>query len=280
VTFEVNKGEVAGFLGLNGAGKTTTMRIISSFAPPTSGAVLVDGHDTVRQSDLVRRVIGYLPERVPLYDDLRVEEYLRYRCRLKGVSAGDTRDSVERVVDRCGLALKRKSIIGTLSKGYRQRVGLADALVHRPRLLILDEPTSGLDPDQRMEIRRLIRELGAECTVLLSTHILPEAEAVCDKVIIIHGGRIRASDSLENMRRGLRCVTVRYSGEALSGGREIALTEGAYETVTEVDLPDVEEANLLVAEVVNQGRKILEVSSPDPTLETIFMRITTGKGVA
>lgn len=281
VSFKVEPGRVVGFLGLNGAGKTTTLRIISSFMPPTSGRVLVDGHDTVRQSDGVRRVLGYLPEGVPLYDDLRVREYLRFRGRLKGVPAREIREAVDRVISRCGLKAKRDSIIGTLSKGYRQRVGLADALVHSPRLLVLDEPTSGLDPDQRLEVRELVRDLGEACTVFLSTHILPEAEAVCDQVIIIHDGRIRASDRLEDLKKGSERVVVRYTGAPLPGHAAPATQEGTgARRETRLETRNREEASRMVEEAVTAGRRVLELSSTTATLESLFIRVTTGREVA
>jgi len=265
---------VAGFLGLNGAGKTTAMRIISSYMPPTSGGVRVDGCDTVRQSSEVTRRIGYLPERVPLYEDMRVREYLRFRARLKGVRARDTRSAVDRVIDRCGLSSKAGSVIATLSKGYRQRVGIADALVHAPSLLILDEPTSGLDPDQRREIRSLIRELGDESTVLLSTHILPEAEAVCSRVIIIHSGRIRASDTLANLQQSMSGVLVRYEGPPLEGHRDRS-EQGEGQTI--LRLRSAAEGSEAVAAAVHAGRRVLEFSTETPSLERIFIQITTGR---
>ena len=279
LNFRVERGEVAGFLGLNGAGKTTAMRIISCYMPPTSGFVKVGGNDTVRQSDEVRRLIGYLPERVPLYDDLRVDEYLRFRARLKGVAAKETKAAVSEVISRCGLESKRRSMIRTLSKGFRQRVGLADALVHKPQLLVLDEPTSGLDPDQRVAMRQLIVEMREERSVLLSTHILPEAEAVCDRVIIVHRGIIRASDHLDAMREGMTSVSLRYSGSPLQDHRaatdlEVA-TDGDGNASLKLDCLD--RASQLAGEALAAGRKLLEIKKETPSLERIFIKITTGK---
>ncbi len=196
VSFAVDKGEVVGFLGLNGAGKTTTMRILTSYLPATSGIAKVAGFDVMTESLDVRRNIGYLPESVPLYPEMRVDEYVIFRAKLKGVPRSQRLGRVEYCLERCRLKEVRRRLIGTLSKGYRQRVGLADAMVHDPAILILDEPTSGLDPMQIRETLALIKELGENHTVLLSTHILPEVEAICERVIIIAGGRVSFSRTL------------------------------------------------------------------------------------
>lgn len=206
VSFEVDRGEIVGLLGPNGAGKSTTMKILACFMPATSGSVVVAGGDVVRQSLAVRRKIGYLPENVPLPLELRVSEYLGFRAKLKGVPRKDRARRVGEVMARCGVDHVQRRIIGQLSKGYRQRVGLADAMVHDPEILILDEPTVGLDPAQIREVRAFIKELGTRHTILLSTHILPEVDLICQRVIIIAGGRVRAQDSLENLRRGRRIV--------------------------------------------------------------------------
>src|SRR5713226_4354210 len=190
VSFDVDQGEIVGFLGPNGAGKTTTMRILTTYLPATSGIARVAGFDVMNESMEVRQNIGYLPESVPLYPEMRVEEYLNYRAKLKGVDRKQRPKRVDFCLDRCRLREVRRRLIGTLSKGYRQRVGLADAMVHDPAILILDEPTSGLDPMQIRETLALIKELGDNHTVLLSTHILPEVEASCERVIIIAGGRV------------------------------------------------------------------------------------------
>jgi ABC-2 type transport system ATP-binding protein len=277
VSFGVEKGAVCGFLGLNGAGKTTFIRLLSCFLPPTAGSLRVAGFDTVRQSQEVRRRIGYLPERVPLYDDMRVREYLRFRGRLKGLRGRDLAPAVERVISRCGLEPKATSPIGTLSKGYRQRVGVADAMVQDPELLILDEPTSGLDPDQRREVRHLIQELRDDRTVFLSTHILPEAEATCSQVIILHQGMIRASDRLDVLRQSHLRYRVRHRGAPLPSygeGVESVEEEGP---VTTVIAPDQEVGSGIVAAAVEAGRPVLEMRAETPDLEAIFMRITTGR---
>src|SRR5437588_7071093 len=196
VSFEVARGEIVGFLGPNGAGKTTTMRILTSYLPATSGVAKVAGYDVMTQSYEVRQNIGYLPESVPMYGEMRVDEYLDYRAKLKGVTRKDRQVRIDFCLDRCRLREVRRRLIGTLSRGYRQRVGLADAMVHDPAILIMDEPTAGLDPIQIRETLALIGELGDSHTILLSTHILSEVEAVCEKVIIINAGRIGMIKSL------------------------------------------------------------------------------------
>ncbi|GIW82194.1 MAG: multidrug ABC transporter ATP-binding protein [Gemmatales bacterium] len=190
VSFEVDEGEIVGFLGPNGAGKTTTLRILTSYLPATSGKAKVAGFDVMNHSLEVRRHIGYLPESVPLYPEMRVEEYLSYRAKLKGIERRVRRQRIEYCLERCRIREVRRRLIGTLSKGYRQRVGLADAMVHDPEILILDEPTVGLDPVQIRETLALIKELGTKRTILLSTHILSEVEAICRRVIIIASGRV------------------------------------------------------------------------------------------
>ena len=206
LNFEVGKGEIMGFLGPNGAGKTTTMRILAGFMPATSGRALIAGFDIFEQSLQARTRLGYMPEHVPLYNDMRVTEYLDYRAALKGVPHRRIAERVGDVKELCGLRDVEKKIIGALSKGYRQRVGLADALLHEPDLLILDEPTIGLDPNQIRQVRELIKNLGRQHTILLSTHILPEVEMTCSRVIIIHKGRIEACDTPENLLSQLRQV--------------------------------------------------------------------------
>jgi ABC-2 type transport system ATP-binding protein len=204
LSFEVGNGEIMGFLGPNGAGKTTTMRILSSFMPPTSGRASIAGYDIFSQSLQARAHLGYMPENVPLYSDMRVTEYLNYRAALKNIPHRRVAERVGDVKELCGLKEVENKMIGTLSKGYRQRVGLADALVHEPDLLILDEPTIGLDPNQIRQVRELIRNLGKQHTILLSTHILPEVEMTCSRVIIIHKGKIEACDTPENLVQRIR----------------------------------------------------------------------------
>jgi len=204
LNFEVEKGEIVGFLGPNGAGKSTTMRILTGFLPATSGKASIAGFDVYEQSLEARSRLGYLPENTPLYHDMRVNEYLAYRANLKGVHGSKVKERVGDVIELCDLREKQRAIIGTLSKGQRQRVGLADALVHDPDLLILDEPTIGLDPNQVRHVRELIKNLAQKRTVLISTHILSEVEIMCSRVIVIHKGSIRASDTAENLLRNHR----------------------------------------------------------------------------
>lgn len=199
VSFRVNKGEIVGFLGPNGAGKTTTMRIITGFLPATFGNVSVSGYDVFKEGMKVKKKIGYLPEHPPVYTDMSVGAYLRFVAKIKGVSRGQRNNAINRVVERCGIADVRDVLIGKLSKGYKQRVGLAQAMVHDPEVLILDEPTIGLDPKQIIEIRQLIKSLAGDHTIILSTHILPEVSMICQRVLIIDQGRIVADDSLEKL---------------------------------------------------------------------------------
>tara|TARA_Y100001934_G_scaffold241073_1_gene295868 strand:+ start:16644 stop:17624 length:981 start_codon:yes stop_codon:yes gene_type:complete len=199
LNFTVGRGKVVGFLGPNGAGKTSTMRMLSCYMPATSGTARVGGYNVYTNPDEVRRKIGYMPENNPLHVDMRVREYLKFRARLKGMRVQDSRRRVDYVTDVCGLGDVQRKLIGHLSKGYRQRVGLADALVHEPELMILDEPTIGLDPHQIRTVRKLIKELGKTYTVLVSSHILSEIEMTCDEVIIIHQGRIIEAESVEGL---------------------------------------------------------------------------------
>src|SRR5512143_3655631 len=201
ISFTVRQGEIVGLLGPNGAGKSTTMRILSCYLPATSGTVRVAGLDVYAQSSEVRRRIGYMPENNPLHHDMRVREYLKFRARLKGLGLKRSRQRVDVVMEQCGLVEVSRRIIGQLSKGFRQRVGLADALVHEPELLILDEPTLGLDPNQIRSVRQLIKGLGGTHTVLVSTHILPEAEMTCHRVVIMYEGKILAADTPHNLER-------------------------------------------------------------------------------
>ena len=238
LNFEVGQGEIMGFLGPNGAGKTTTMRILAGFMPPTSGRATVAGFDVFSQSLQARSHLGYMPESVPLYNDMRVDEYLVYRAALKSVPRRRVAERVGDVKELCGLKEVKKQLIGTLSKGYRQRVGLADALLHEPDLLILDEPTIGLDPNQIRQVRELIKNLGKQHTILLSTHILPEVEMTCSRVIIIHKGRIEACDTPDNLLGKIR----RAGGVLLeaktgpdNGAEELKKITGVRDIMIDVD---------------------------------------------
>jgi ABC-2 type transport system ATP-binding protein len=224
ISFSVEKGEVVGFLGPNGAGKSTTMRMLTGYLPATDGQIEVAGAKLPEESLLVRQRIGYMPENVPLYPEMRVEEFLQYRGRLKRVPRGEIQHRVGLVLDQCGLTEVRKKIIGSLSKGFRQRVGLADALVHNPMLLILDEPTAGLDPHQIRSFRELIKELGQDRTILLSTHILSEVEMVCRRAIIINRGKIEASDTLANLEKRVQAGALQIEVKADPAGAKQRLS--------------------------------------------------------
>ncbi len=204
VSFTVSKGQIVGFLGPNGAGKSTTLKMLTCYIPPTSGGATVNGFDIFHQSEQVRATLGYLPENVPLYGEMKVRDYLDFRGRLRKMERGVRRSRIDYVIDRCWLTAMQHKAIGHLSKGYRQRVGLADSLLHDPPVLILDEPTVGLDPAQIRETRKLIRELGGQHTVILSTHILPEVEATCDRAMVIALGRIVAQGTPDELRASRR----------------------------------------------------------------------------
>lgn len=201
ISFTAEKGQVVGFLGPNGAGKTTTIRILSTFLPPSSGKALVAGYDIKKESDEVRKRIGYLPETPPLYNEMTVTEYLRFVGQIKGVSSSALKSRVGEVIEKCFLSEVSKKLCGQLSKGYRQRVGLAQAIIHDPDVIFLDEPTSGLDPRQIIDIRKLIKELGKEKTLLLSTHILSEVSMVCDKVVVVNKGRVVKEGLIEDLTK-------------------------------------------------------------------------------
>ena len=287
ISFSVGEKEIVGILGPNGAGKTTTIRMITGFLPPTSGKVTVAGRDLFESPREARRQVGYLPENVALYNEMRVEEYLAYRARLEGLSRAEGRDAIGNTVERCLLTDVRRQIIGTLSKGYRQRVGLATAILHKPQVLVLDEPTVGLDPRQIIAIRELIRELGQERTLLLSTHILPEVELLCSRVVIIDRGRIVAQGTPESLRQtnpNLR-ITLKDAPPDLSeilgripdvtgvhpsgdGGFVVDFRSGA----------DIREEVFRTA--VERGWVLLELARGRASLEDLFVQITTHDAAA
>ena len=216
ISFEIKSGEVVGFLGPNGAGKSTTMRIITCFMAPTAGNVMVEGFSADKDPEEIKTRIGYLPENNPLYTEMAVIDYLKFCAEIQGVDKGAVFERIHEMIDICGLNLERHKKISELSKGYRQRVGLAQAMIHNPDVLILDEPTSGLDPNQIVEIRNLIKELGKEKTVILSSHILSEVEATCDRILIINRGRIVAdgtSDTLRQQAQGQELISVKIEAE-------------------------------------------------------------------
>ncbi|HEX7666612.1 MAG TPA: ABC transporter ATP-binding protein [Polyangiaceae bacterium] len=294
VSFEVQKGEIVGFLGPNGAGKSTTLRILSGFLGPTSGKVTIAGHDIERDSHEARKALGYMPEAVPLYPEMRVHEYLSFRAELKGVASGKRRSAIDDAMDKAGVFDFATAMIGTLSKGYKQRVGLADALVARPPLLILDEPTAGLDPNQIREVRNVIKGLGAEHTVLLSTHILSEVESSCSKVLLIAKGQLLAegkTDDIRHLRReGSLEITVR--GDAALAEKTLRDVEGV-ENVTKVakasdalagfvvgwskdtDAEAIATASeKAVAALVGAGLFVREARSTESSLEEVFAALT------
>ena len=287
LNFEVEKGEIVGFLGPNGAGKSTTMRILTGYLPATSGRASVAGFDVFEQSIEARRHIGYLPENTPLYHDMRVNEYLSYRAHLKGVAGGKVRERVGDVIELCNLREKQRAIIGTLSKGQRQRVGLADALVHDPDLLILDEPTIGLDPNQIRQVRELIKNLAQKRTVLISTHILSEVEIMCSRVVVIHKGKIRASDTAENLLRNHRAAgSLRIEAKVgadnatdlfarLPGVKDVGVeSDGEYSNFTlrlEANADPSEEVMNLA---VKNHWPVRELVRKKATLEDVFVELT------
>ena len=287
LNFEVGKGEIMGFLGPNGAGKSTTMRILSSFMPPTSGRASIAGFDIFEQSLQARSHLGYMPENVPLYNDMRVTEYLDYRAALKGVPHRRVAERVGDVKELCGLKEVEKKIIGALSKGYRQRVGLADALVHEPDLLILDEPTSGLDPNQIRQVRDLIKNLGKQHTILLSTHILPEVEMTCSRVIIINKGRIEACDTPENLLGQIRTASgVRLEAKVgpddaaeelkkISGVRDVTASSDGEWQVFALRVEAHTDVREEIFRLASERRWIVrELSQRKATLEDVFVEIT------
>jgi ABC-2 type transport system ATP-binding protein len=288
VTFDVKAGEILGFLGPNGAGKTTTMRILTGYLPATSGTVTVAGFDVFSQSLQVRRNIGYLPESVPLYPEMTVESYLNFIAQIRGVSSKIRKDRVLTVMKQMHVDNVRSTQIGRISKGYRQRVGIAQALVHDPPVLILDEPTVGLDPKQITETRQLIKSLGGNHTVLLSTHILPEVSMTCTRVVIISEGRVVAEDTPDNLTRRLRgaeriSLEVRGPTEAVRSvlgslpnvlGVEIMPNDGRPRfMVDSVVGQDVRED--LASMVVGNGWGLLELRSVGMSLEEVFLQLTT-----
>jgi len=285
LTFEAKQGEILGFLGPNGAGKTTTMRILSGYMPPTAGNAQIAGYDIVRESLEVRRRVGYLPETVPLYNDMTVFDYLKFMADLRHLPQAE--DRVEHALEMVGLVERADGYIGNLSKGMRQRVGLAQALLHRPEVLILDEPTIGLDPAQVVEVRNLIRELGKERTVLLSTHILSEAQQICDRVVIINKGRIVAEDSPDNLQArlsGAQRVSLRVRGESDDLVEKIAAIPGVQEVIALPDgalefqhAPGQDVRPEVARTVIQANYDLLEMHPVGMSLEEIFLELTGKK---
>ena len=293
ISFEVQKGQIVGFLGPNGAGKTTTMRILTCFLPPTSGAANVAGFDVLEQPMEVKKRIGYLPETPPLYPEMEVHEYLTFVGKLKGMSGSALATRVGEVSERCAVADVSNKLLGKLSKGYRQRVGLAQAIIHNPEVLILDEPTAGLDPKQINETRELIRSLAGDHTIILSTHILPEVEQTCQQVIIINKGKLVATDSVHNLQhraRAAESVLVEIEGrdgaldssaiqhrlETVAGVSRVLLKESRdNRSVFEVEsLKDRFIRGDLARAVVESGWNLNELRPSAMSLEEIFLQLT------
>jgi len=294
VTFSVPRGQVLGFLGPNGAGKSTTMRILTGYLAASGGRASIAGQDVFQQSLEVRRRVGYLPELTPLYNEMRVDGYLDLMCRLRGVPSGRRRDRIASAIESCGLTERRRDIIGRLSKGLRQRVGLAQAVVHDPDVLILDEPTAGLDPAQTRETRDLISLLGRQHTVMLSSHILPEVSATCERVLIINKGLLVADDAPANLGRRLskgRSTQVELTVvgdrerilkkvEKVAGVESVTVNptaEGAWQVVVTGRRDDLQDA--LARAVVGAGHGLRHLESHELTLEDIYLELTTSEGV-
>jgi ABC-2 type transport system ATP-binding protein len=282
LSFEVQRGEVLGFLGPNGAGKSTTMRMITGNLAPTHGRIMINGIDILDQPKLAKAEIGYLPEQPPLYRELTVDEYLHFCARLNRISRNKQAKAIDSAKLRCGLGEVGKRLIANLSKGFQQRVGIAQAIIHSPAVVILDEPTVGLDPIQIREIRLLIRELGGEHSVILSTHILPEVQATCDRVQIIHRGRLVLSDSIEGLALHMKTSSIRVrlankpDKQALLAINDVDSVELLEDDIVRIHHdPDTNPASAIAQAAVTQGWGLLELTPEQRTLEEIFVDITT-----
>src|SRR6266702_1247710 len=292
ISFDVEKGQIVGFLGPNGAGKTTTMRMLTCFLPPSSGTATVAGFDVIEAPLEVKKRIGYLPEAPPLYLEMRAAEYLTFVGRLKGLSDAELRQRVDAVCDRCAIGDEKNKLLGKLSKGYRQRVGLAQAIIHNPDVLILDEPTAGLDPKQINETRDLIRGLAGDHTIILSTHILPEVEQTCQQVIIINKGKLVATDTVQNLQsraRGAESVLVEVAGrngkldsanirhrlEQIAGVSRVSLKESRdSRNIFEIESQKSFVRGDLARAVVESGWDLNELRPTAMSLEQIFLQLT------
>jgi len=282
LNFTAEKGEVLGFLGPNGAGKTTTIRILTGYMPPTSGTAEIGGHDVIEESLEVRKLVGYLPETVPLYDDMRIYDYLKYMADLRQIKDPD--EKIEDVLELIGLELRSQSLIKNISKGMRQRVGLGQALLHEPDVLILDEPTIGLDPKQISEVRNIIKNIGKERTVLFSTHILSEAQQICDRVLIINKGKIVAEDAPKNLQSRLSSI-LKVKVQVADGADKAATFIRDIAGITNVKINDngmiefenriEQDARAVVAKtLVDKGFDLLELTPEIVSLEDIFLKLT------
>jgi ABC-2 type transport system ATP-binding protein len=295
ISFEVGQGEIVGFLGKNGAGKTTTMRVLTCFLPPTAGKASVAGFDVLEQPLEVKKRIGYLPETPPLYPEMEISTYLTFVAKLKGIPHAEIGKRVEEVCERTAIADVKNTIIGKLSKGYRQRVGLAQAIIHNPPVLILDEPTSGLDPEQQREARQLIASLGGDHTIILSTHILSEVEQSCSKVIIINNGEIVASDTVENLhhrKRATESVRIEVAGapagqvkqrlEQVAGVASVE-SRDTRDGLAAFEVHSLENYSVrpeLARAIVQAGWNLTELRPVGESLEEIFLELTKSETAA
>lgn len=291
ISFSVARGEIVGLLGPNGAGKSTTMRILSGFMPATSGTARVAGYDVYHESEEVRRRIGYMPENNPLHNEMRVREYLKFRARLKGLSRAESRDRIDTVLQQCSLTDVSRRIIGQLSKGYRQRVGLADAIVHEPELIILDEPTIGLDPHQIRLVRQLIKSLAGAHTVLISSHILPEIEMTCSRVMIMLNGKILASDTPDNLQKIMAGkgqviaeiaapapdLKIEWAQMAEVEHFDVLATEGGFHRCTLLARDGVDLRPQIFALAQERGWQLRELTRNRHSLEDIYVQVTRPK---
>jgi ABC-2 type transport system ATP-binding protein len=286
ISFEVISGEVVGFLGPNGAGKSTTMRILTCYMAPTDGNISVAGYQANKDPEEIKKRIGYLPENNPLYTDMAIIDYLKFCAEIQGISRGEVNGRIREMIDVCGLNLERHKKISELSKGYRQRVGLAQAMIHDPEILILDEPTSGLDPNQIVEIRKLIKELGKEKTVILSSHILSEVEATCDRILIINKGKIVAdgtSDTLRKQAQGQELISVQIDGDQ-EKVKKALLGLASVEKVTNMEnrdghllvqsKPEVSSRKSIFDLCVKNKWYLLEMTGIETKLEDVFREVT------
>ncbi|PWJ70730.1 ABC-2 type transport system ATP-binding protein [Ruminococcaceae bacterium R-25] len=294
ISFTVNDGEVLGFLGPNGAGKTTTMNIITGYLSSTSGSVKVNGHDILEEPELAKKEIGYLPENPPLYTDMTVKEYLNFICDLKGVAKETRKNQLENIVAMVKISDVYGRLIGNLSKGYKQRVGIAQALVGNPSILILDEPTVGLDPNQIIEIRRLIKALSKNHSVIISSHILSEIQEIADRVVIINRGKIAAIDTISDLSKrlsGQSKLLLTFRGPVKDAITKIRTVRGISSAVSRVVDSKFSQVEITIAAsdttdtriaifdlMAREGWPILEFRSLDPSLEEVFLSITSGKG--
>lgn len=286
ISFEVKSGEVVGFLGPNGAGKSTTMRMLTCYMAPTDGHIEVAGYKADKEPEEIKKRIGYLPENNPLYTDMAIIDYLKFSAEIQGIQHDDVNGRIREMIDVCGLNLERHKKINELSKGYRQRVGLAQAMIHDPEILILDEPTSGLDPNQIVEIRKLIKELGKEKTVILSSHILSEVEATCDRILIINKGKIVAdgtSDTLRRQAQGQELVSVQIEGDP-EKVKKALLGLASVEKVTDMESrngfllvqskPEVSSRKPIFDLCVKNKWYLLEMTGIETKLEDVFREVT------